>query len=80
MLAAHEVANRDAERCCQRRQDPLVGGFAGLEALDRAREYAGCRREVIDAVSAPDAKAQDARRQELDWGFSALSVPPLRLR
>ncbi len=37
MLPAHEAANRNAERSCQRRQDPLVGGFAGFEALDRAR-------------------------------------------
>jgi hypothetical protein len=34
VVAAHEVAKRDADRSCQRRQDPLVVRFAGLEALD----------------------------------------------
>ena len=68
VVAAHEVAKRDAERCCQRRQDALVVGFAGLEALDRAREYAGCRGEIVDAVATCDAKAQDACRQQFDRG------------
>ncbi len=41
VLAAHEPADGHAERSCQIRQDPLVGGFAGFQALDRAREDAG---------------------------------------
>lgn len=79
MVAAHEAANMNAERSCQRRQDPLVGGFAGFEALDRARENAGCCRQIVDAVAACDTKAYDARRQWFDQGDSAVSVPPLRI-
>ena len=61
VVPTHESAKRHAERCRKRRQDPLVGGLAGFKALDRAREDAGCRRQLVDAVAACDAKARDAR-------------------
>ena len=61
VLPAHEPANGYAERSCQRRQDPLVGGFAGFQALDRAREDAGGCRQFVDAVTACNAEAEDTR-------------------
>jgi hypothetical protein len=74
VLPAHESANRDAECSCQRRQDALVGRFAGFQALDRAREDAGCRRQLVDAVAACDAEAYDTRREWFDWRVSVESV------
>ncbi len=63
VLAAHEPADGHAERSCQRRQDPLVGGFAGFQAFDRAREDTGCCRQIVDAVAACNAEAEDTRRE-----------------
>jgi hypothetical protein len=74
VLSAHESADGHAERSCQRRQDPLVGGFAGFQALDRAREDAGCRRQLVDAVAACNAEAHDTRRERFDRCEAAVSV------
>ena len=74
MIPAHEAANGDAERYCQRRQDALVGGFAGFQALDRARENGGCCRQLEDAVAACKAEAYDTRREWFDENDSVASV------
>jgi hypothetical protein len=62
VVAADELAKRDAERGRQRRKHPFVGRHAGLQTLDRAREYAGVLSELVDAVAARDAKPEDPRR------------------
>ncbi len=61
MLAADEAAKRHAERHCERREDAFVSGFAGLEQTNRARRDAGFRCQIVGAVAARDAKAEDAR-------------------
>ncbi len=80
VISTYEQAKRHAERSRKRRQDPLVGGLAGFEALDRARENAGCCGQLVDAVAACDAKAHDARRQWFDRPDSVVPVPQLRTR
>jgi hypothetical protein len=65
MLTAHELAKRYVEGNCERRHDVFVYGFAGLEALERAREDVCGFRKLVDAVAACDPKAEDARRQRL---------------
>ena len=80
VLSAHESANGHAEGFCQRRQDALVGRFAGFQALDRAREDAGCCRQLVDAVAACDAEADDTRREWFDRRGSAMSVALLWAR
>jgi hypothetical protein len=59
--AAHELAEWDAEGRRERRHDASVHRFAGLEALDRAREDVGGFRKVVDAVAARHPEAEDAR-------------------
>ena len=62
MVAAYEPAIRHAERYCERGQGPFVDGLARLEPLNRARQDTGGCGELIDAVSARDAKAEGQRR------------------
>jgi len=60
VFTTDQSANGYAERCGQRRQDPLVGGLAGFEAFDGAGEHVCCRSELVDAVARCDAKAYEA--------------------
>jgi hypothetical protein len=53
---------------------PACRRFAGFQALDRAREDAGCCRQLIDAVAAGNAEAYDTRREWFDRRVSAVSV------
>ncbi len=67
MLTTHESAKWYVEGNCERRHDVLVYGFAGLEALNRGREYVGGFRKLVDAVAARDPNAEDAARQRFYW-------------
>ena len=80
MVATQEPAKRHPESSCDRGQDALVDGLAGFEALDRAREDAGCRCQLIDAVAERDAKAEDARRQWFYRCDAVVSIAPPRVR
>jgi hypothetical protein len=51
MIPTEEAAKRHLECSCDRRQDALVNGLAGFEALDGACEDAGYRCQLVDAVS-----------------------------
>jgi len=75
VLAADEVAERHAERCCNGREVALVDGLAGLEATDGAYIDAGKLGEIVDAEAACDAKAESARRQELNRFDDSVAVP-----
>lgn len=66
VLAAYKAAKRYTEGSCKCRHDALVDGFARLEALERAREDSCGFHELVDAVVACDAKAEDAGRQRFD--------------
>ena len=80
VLSAHESADRHAERSCQRRKDPLVGRFAGFQALDRTREDAGFCCQLVDGVAACNAETYDTRREWFDRRVSAVSVTLLWAR
>jgi len=62
VVAAQEPAIRYAERYCERREESLVGGLAGLEPLNRACQDTRFLGKLVDAVPACDAKAEDPRR------------------
>ena len=62
MITAEKFAKRHAERCCERPQFSLVDGLAGFEPLNRARQNTRFPGELVNAVPACDATADDARR------------------
>ena len=80
MLPTEKSAKRHDEGRSNRRQDALVDRRAGFEAMDRAGQDAGCRRQLIDAVTGGDTKPEDARRQWFYVGDSLVSVAPLGVR
>jgi hypothetical protein len=57
VVTAHQLAERDAERCCERRKLSLVDRLAGLESPERPGKDAGSLGKVINAEAACDAKA-----------------------
>lgn len=62
VITAQEPAIWDAERCCERREEPLVNRLAGLEPLNRACQDTRGHGEFVDTVPACDPKAEDPRR------------------
>jgi hypothetical protein len=63
VVTAHQLAERDAERCCERRELALVDGLAGLESPEYPQRNSGSLCEVINAEAACDAKTHEPRRQ-----------------
>lgn len=80
MVFTEEPAKRHLECSGYRRQDALVYGFAGLEALNRAREDVTCPCQLVDAVATSDAETEDTRRQWLRGWESVMTIAPLRIR
>jgi hypothetical protein len=80
MVATKEAAKWHLECSRDRRQDALVYGLAGFEALNRAREDVSFRCQLIDAVATGDAETEDTRGEWLRGWDSVVSIAPLRMR
>jgi hypothetical protein len=65
MLAAPELAERNADRTSKLSQSILVHGLARLHAVSGANEDTGVRSEFVDAVAARDTAPDYARGKRL---------------